>query len=60
MDSDKDIAREPLPVAVVGVGGFGAQTLEALLQSPLVKVVGVSDRSPESAQRVGQNAGVPA
>ncbi len=49
-----------LAVAVIGVGGFGALTLTALQQSPLVQVVGVGDRDPAVAERVGREASVPA
>ncbi|GAH77291.1 unnamed protein product, partial [marine sediment metagenome] len=50
---------EPLPVVVVGVGGVGALTLQALRESPLVEVVGLSDNSSGVAERVGREFGVP-
>ena len=49
---------ERIAVAVVGVGGFGAQTLSALMQSDAVTVVGVSDNDAAVAERVGKEAGV--
>jgi predicted dehydrogenase len=51
---------QPLPVAVIGVGGFGGLTLQALRNVASVKVVGVSDRNPTVAERAGRTAGVPA
>jgi len=50
---------KPLPVAVIGVGGFGRWTLQAVRQSPLVELVGVSDRDPAVAEHVGRESGVP-
>jgi len=49
-----------LPVAVIGAGGFGAFTLQALLKSQAARVVGVSDRDRAAAERAGKAAGVPA
>ena len=49
----------PLPVAVIGVGGFGGLMIQGLLGSDLVKVVGVSDKDASEAQKVGQSANVP-
>ncbi len=43
-----------LPVAVIGVGGFGARTLEALASLDCVRVVGVSDHDPAAAQQAGR------
>ena len=54
------MANSPLPVAVIGVGGFGRLTLQALMQSELVKVVGLADKDPSAASRAAQEAGVPA
>ena len=54
-----DPREEVLPVAAIGVGGFGTLTLQALLKSPLVKVVGVSDRDRAAAEKAGRAAGVP-
>jgi predicted dehydrogenase len=48
-----------LPVAVIGVGGFGQQTLQALRQVATVRIVGVSDRDATVAAKAGQEAGVP-
>ena len=52
--------QEPLPVAVIGVGGFGGQTLHALQQSPLVNVVGIADRDSAAVEQIGKDAGVAA
>ena len=57
---DHDRREEVLPVAVIGVGGFGAFTLQAVLKSPIVKLVGVSDRDRAAAEKAGKAAGVPA
>lgn len=51
--------KEQLPVAVIGVGGFGKWTLQALLRTPVVKVVGISDRDAAVAERVARESGVP-
>jgi len=51
------MAGEPLPVAVVGVGGFGANTLSALARSEAVRVVGVADRDAAAAQRAARQVG---
>lgn len=47
-------------MAVIGVGGFGALTLQGLRASQAVRVVGVADSNPVIAQRVGKQTGVPA
>ncbi len=39
---------QKLPVAVIGLGGFGQRTLQALLASDLVEVVGIADRNPDA------------
>ena len=49
---------ERLPVAVIGVGGVGALTLDGLLKSELVEVVGLSDRDAGAAGRAAGAAGV--
>jgi predicted dehydrogenase len=49
-----------LPVAVIGMGGFGGLMLQGLLQSPAVKVVGVSDKDGSAAEKAGRAAGIPA
>lgn len=54
----RDESRPLVPVAVIGVGGFGRWTLQALQQSPRVEVVGVSDRDPGVAEQAGRAAGV--
>ena len=48
-----------LPVAVIGVGGFGRWTLQALQRSPRVKLVGHSDRDPAVVERVAREANLP-
>ncbi len=50
---------ESISAAVIGVGGFGRFTLDALLAGDAVRVVGVSDRDVRTAQQVGQEAHVP-
>jgi UDP-N-acetyl-2-amino-2-deoxyglucuronate dehydrogenase len=52
------MADEPLPVAVIGVGGVGRWALQALCDSPLVRVVGVADRDARVAERAAKEAGV--
>ncbi|MCD6365637.1 MAG: Gfo/Idh/MocA family oxidoreductase [Planctomycetes bacterium] len=54
------MSSEGLSVAMVGVGGFGRQTLDALLRSPAVRVVGVADKDPVTAEAVGSEISVPA
>lgn len=51
---------EAMPVVVIGAGGFGRWTLQALRQSPMVRVAGVSDRDPKTAEEIGRQFGVPA
>jgi len=48
-----------LPVAVIGVGGFGRRTAQALQASRLVRLVGVSDRDAAVADQVGREIGAP-
>jgi predicted dehydrogenase len=49
---------ESLPVAVIGVGGFGRWTAQALQASGIARVVGVSDRDPGVAEAMGRELGV--
>lgn len=49
-----------VPVVVIGVGGIGGRTLQALQESRLVDVVGIADKDPAVAERVGEEASVPA
>jgi len=56
--STERTSAEPLAVAVIGAGGFGRWTLQALQASGLVRVVGLSDRDPAVAERVGKETGV--
>jgi len=51
---------ERLPVAVIGVGGFGARIVEAIRQSELVKLAGVADKDPAAAEQAQRDAGAPA
>jgi predicted dehydrogenase len=50
---------QPIPVAVIGLGAFGCQTLQALQQVQAVKVVGVADKDSATAAQVGKTFGVP-
>ena len=58
--NNQDHRQDALPVAVIGVGGFGAFTLQAVQKSPVVRLVGVSDRDRAAAEKAGKAAGVPA
>ncbi len=49
---------EKLPVAIIGVGGFGKYTLEALCQSDRVELVGLSDLDAKTAEAAGKATGV--
>jgi len=49
-----------LPVAIIGVGGFGGRTLQALASIDAVRVVGVSDRDGAVAEQVARRFDVPA
>ena len=51
---------EPLSVAMIGVGGFGRRTLQALGQLPSVRIVGVSDRDAAAADQAARASGAPA
>ncbi len=50
---------ETLPVAIIGVGGFGGLTLRALQHSQVARLVGVADKDPTVAAQAGKDAGVP-
>ncbi len=50
----------PVAVAMIGVGGFGRWTLQALQQSPAVRLVGLFDREPTIAEQAGQETGAAA
>ncbi|MDY6914149.1 MAG: Gfo/Idh/MocA family oxidoreductase [Planctomycetota bacterium] len=54
------MSSDPLPVVVIGIGGFGGFTLQAIRRSRIVKLVGLSDKNAELAQAAGRDAGVPA
>lgn len=49
---------DPLPVAVIGVGGFGRWTLNALRETPAANVVGLSDVDHRVADRAGRETGI--
>ena len=51
---------DPLPVAVIGLGGLGGMVLQGLLACDKVKVVGVSDRNARAAAAAGAAAKLPA
>ena len=51
---------EQIPVVMIGVGGFGRWTLQALRTSKAVHVVGIADRDPTVAEQTGQETGIPA
>jgi len=51
--------KDALAVAVIGVGGFGRWTLQALRASPIVRVVGVSDRDAAVAAAAVIGADIP-
>lgn len=50
----------PLPVAVIGAGGFGSWTLRALQRSPLVRIVAVGDKDQSVAVRAAADVGAAA
>jgi len=54
------MANESLPVAIIGVGGCGSLTLQALQRSKIVKLVGIADKNPTVAAQAGREANVPA
>ena len=51
---------DKLPVAVIGMGGIGRRTLEALLSSDVVRVVALGDRDRLTAERAGDEFNIPA
>jgi len=53
------MADETLPVAIIGVGGFGSLTLRGLLGSSVVKLVGMADRDSSAAAQAGKEANAP-
>ena len=54
------MADQALPVAVIGIGGIGEKTLQALTGLEGVRVVGVADRDAQALARLGDQAGAPA
>ena len=55
-----DMAEEPLQMAVIGLGGFGRQSLEAMTCSKSVQLVGVADRDQSAAEHAASIVGAPA
>jgi len=53
------MSQEQLPVAMIGVGGFGGVTLQALVRCPSVRLVGLADKDAALAARAGEELGVP-
>ena len=51
---------EPFRAALVGTGGFGANTLRALRDCPRVELAGVADVNATSASQAAAEAGCPA
>jgi len=49
-----------LAVAVIGLGGFGRQALEAIGQSELVHLVGIADRDQLAAEQIASTTGAQA
>ncbi|MDP6637539.1 MAG: Gfo/Idh/MocA family oxidoreductase [Phycisphaerae bacterium] len=54
------MSEEPLQVAVIGLGGFGRQALEAIACSESVQLVGVADREQFAAEQAASIGGAPA
>ena len=52
-------SNEAVAVAVIGVGGFGRWTLQALMASEMVRVAGVSDRDATVAAEAVRGSDVP-
>ncbi|MCK5557459.1 MAG: Gfo/Idh/MocA family oxidoreductase [Candidatus Hydrogenedentes bacterium] len=50
---------ETVSVAVIGLGAFGRQTLEALRTCRFAHVTGVADRNPQLAEQAGKDIDVP-
>ena len=51
---------QSLRVAIIGLGGFGSRTLQALRKCEGVNLVGVADRNQPVSEQVGRELGVPA
>jgi len=51
--------QEPLRVAVIGLGGFGRQALEAIACSKSVQLVGIVGRDQSAAQKAASVTGAP-
>jgi predicted dehydrogenase len=48
---------EPLQVAVIGLGGFGRQAIEAIACSESVKLVAIADRDQSAAKQAASDSG---
>lgn len=55
----EELAEEPIPVAMIGLGSFARRTLDALAGCQSVKIVGAADRDPQQAAQVGREMDVP-
>jgi len=54
------MAETPLQIAVIGVGGAGDDTLQAVAQSECLQIIGIADRDPVAAAQAGRRLDVPA
>jgi len=53
------VTGETLKAALIGLGSAGSQLLEALLQSDRIELLGVADRDPARAERIGGKVKLP-
>jgi len=53
------MGKDVLDVAVIGLGTFGRQTLEALCRSNIARVVAIADRDARLAEQVGRSLDLP-
>lgn len=53
------MSEKTLPVAVIGLGAFGRQMLQALRNCPQVSVIAVGDKNPSLVDEVAHETGVP-
>ena len=56
----ESMGEKPLRGVLIGAGGFGAHTLEALGRCKLLKLAGVADRDPSTAAQAAAQAQCPA
>ena len=54
------MGEQPLRAVLIGAGGFGAHTLEALARSKLLKIAAVADRDASAAAEAAARAQCPA